>query len=74
MSPEKRTSFLKYAILGLCFLCALPVHSSQRVALVIGNANYEHAPLLANPINNSVDLSAALERLGFAVTRLENLN
>ena len=73
MSPEKRTSFLKYAVLALCFLCALPVHSSQRVALVIGNANYKHAPLLANPINDAVDMSAALERLGFAVTRLENL-
>ena len=74
MSPEKRTFFLKYAVLALCLMCALPVHSSQRVALVIGNANYEHAPLLANPINDSVDLSAALERLGFAVTRLENLS
>ena len=74
MSSEERTFFLKRTVLALCLLCALPVHSSQRVALVIGNANYEHAPLLANPINDAVDLSAALERLGFAVTRLENLS
>ena len=73
-TSKVRTFFLKYAVLALCLLWALPVHSTQRVALVIGNASYQHAPLLANPINDAVDLSAALERLGFSVTRLENLN
>ena len=46
--------------------------AAQRVALVIGNASYAHAPALANPLNDAADMGAALGRLGFAVTRLEN--
>ena len=46
--------------------------AGQRVALVIGNASYAHAPALANPLNDASDIGAVLERLGFAVTRLEN--
>ena len=76
MSHAKRTFFLKYAVLALFLLCALPVHSSQRVSLVIinTNSNYEHALFLANSINDSVDLSVVLERSGLAVNRLENLS
>ena len=48
--------------------------TGQRVALVIGNAVYEHAPSLANPLNDATDIGVALERLGFAVTRLENVS
>ena len=47
--------------------------ASERVALVIGNAAYAHAPALANPLNDAADAGAALGRLGFAVTRLENV-
>ena len=48
------------------------VWASQRIALVIGNAVYEHAPGLANPLNDANDIGAALGRLGFKVTKLEN--
>ena len=65
--------FLKLVCLTLCMLCVVPAQSAQRVALVIGNANYEHATLLANPVNDAIDMSAALDRLGFSVTRLENV-
>ena len=51
---------------------AMPAWAADRVALVIGNAAYSHAPRLANPLNDAADIGAALERLGFAVTRLEN--
>ena len=51
---------------------ALPASASNRVALVIGNAAYSHAPRLANPLNDAADVGDALERLGFAVTRLRN--
>ena len=47
--------------------------SAQRVALVIGNSNYDHVPVLANPRNDASDIGAALERLGFVVTPLENV-
>ena len=53
-------------------LFAMPAAASERVALVIGNAAYAHAPRLANPLNDAADFGAALERLGFAVSRLEN--
>ena len=49
------------------------VLAAERVALVIGNASYAHAPALANPLNDAADVGAALERLGFAVTRLNNV-
>ena len=48
------------------------VLAAPRAALVIGNASYAHAPALANPLNDAADVGAALERLGFKVTRLEN--
>ena len=51
---------------------AAQVRANQRVALVIGNAKYKHAPALANPLNDAGDIGAALGRLGFKVTRLDN--
>ena len=33
---------------------------------------YAHAPSLANPLNDATDIGAALDRLGFSVTRLDN--
>ena len=49
-----------------------PVSAAQRVALVIGNGSYAHAPALANPLNDAADIGGALERLGFRVTRIVN--
>ena len=51
---------------------AAPVHAAKRVALVIGNAEYKHASRLANPLNDAADIAAALGRLGFKVTRLDD--
>ena len=59
------------AVLVLALL-SLPAPASQRVALVVGNADYAHAPALANPLNDAGDVGTALGRLGFSVTRLEN--
>lgn len=43
-----------------------------RQALVIGNSNYQIAPL-TNPKNDVEDMSFTLTKLGFDVTRLEDL-
>ena len=43
-----------------------------RVALTIGNADYAHAAALKTPVNDATEVASALERLGFAVVRLEN--
>ncbi len=52
----------------------IPAQAAPRVALVIGNASYAHAPELENPLNDAADVAAALRRLGFSVTKLENAN
>lgn len=41
--------------------------AEKRVALVMGNGAYEHVPSLENPVNDAVDISAALRSLGFEV-------
>lgn len=43
----------------------------QRVALVIGNGQYKHAPLL-NPVNDAQAIAKALSRSGFKVMLKEN--
>ena len=70
--PIRSLVLLTTAVLLGLLVLATPVTAGQRVALVIGNASYAHAPSLANPLNDANDIGAALERLGFAVTRLPN--
>ena len=60
------------AVLWLAWTGVRPACAAQRAALVIGNGAYAHAPALANPLNDAADVGAALGRLGFSVTRLEN--
>lgn len=50
------------AILGIC---ANPSFAENRVALVIGNGAYHHAPRLTNPAHDAADVTAALKRSGF---------
>ena len=64
-------SMMAAAVLLLSVFVA-PAVAEQRVALVIGNAAYAHAPALATPRIDAADVGAALGRLGFAVTRIEN--
>lgn len=68
----------KLIVLGLLFLSGLlaaapgspePGASIQRIALVIGNANYKEGRL-ANPVNDATDMGARLKELGFKVTTL----
>jgi uncharacterized caspase-like protein len=43
--------------------------SQRRVALVIGNSSYQYAPHLPNPTNDAEAMAAALQKLGFEVTK-----
>lgn len=47
--------------------------TEKRLALVIGNAKYDAAPL-KNPVNDAVDVTSKLRPLGFDVTLLKNAN
>ena len=60
-------------MLILLVLFVGPASASSRVALVIGNADYDHVPKLANPLNDAADVGAALGRLEFSVTHV-NVN
>ncbi len=46
----------------------------DRVALVIGNTDYENLEKLKNPTNDARALAAKLKSVGFTVTLLENLD
>jgi uncharacterized caspase-like protein len=50
---------------------ALPI--GKRVALVIGNAHYRYAGLLANPTRDAQLLASALRNVGFQVTLMTDL-
>jgi hypothetical protein len=43
----------------------------QRIALLIGNGDYELSPL-SNPVNDVTDMAGMLEECGFAVTKVIN--
>jgi uncharacterized caspase-like protein len=51
---------------ALVLLCQ-PAWASKRVALVIGNAAYQNAPTLPNPVNDGAVIAATLKDAGFDV-------
>jgi uncharacterized caspase-like protein len=57
----------------LSLMMIAPASAARRVALVIGNAAYRHAPPLANPGNDAEDIAKTLSQLGFEVTRRQDL-
>ena len=62
---------MRVLALVIAVVAALPVLASERVALVIGNANYKTAPL-DNPVNDARAMARRLSQLGFKVTKVEN--
>lgn len=61
-------------VLGsLVLLGALPLQAERRVALVIGNANYEEGPL-RNTLRDASGMAAALGELGFEVVTATDAN
>ena len=60
------------AVAVLLAMGNLHAHAQSRVALVIGNSAYDNKTVLPNSINDARDIAAALRRLSFAVTEIEN--
>ncbi|WP_339724655.1 caspase family protein [uncultured Paraglaciecola sp.] len=58
---------LTLLLITLCFSAFAFEDNVARFALVIGNQNYQQAPL-KNPINDAESISASLLELGFSVT------
>lgn len=48
------------------------VGTGKRVALVIGNSDYQNTSRLSNPVNDAEDVSTALKGFGFDVLVLKN--
>lgn len=63
--------FIIFSIVTIFFVSA--DQTAPRIALVIGNGNYEVSPL-KNPKNDATDISHALGKLGFNVSTLINSN
>lgn len=51
----------------------VPPPADQRIALVIGNSNYQTAPKLSNPGNDAQSMSQLLNSAGFEVTQATDL-
>jgi hypothetical protein len=66
------TAVLSFAV-SLHFGIA-PSHAERRVALVIGNAEYQSTAALPNPANDAQDMAAALREVGFEVIVETNVN
>ena len=61
------------AALACGLLTAQPAFAQdKKVALVIGNSEYKNVFPLKNPVNDAADIGAALKRIGFDVTTLNN--
>ena len=58
----------------LLFPLAFSVQAAPaRIALVIGNGDYEHAPL-KNPVNDAALMARTLKSVGFEVMKFETLD
>ncbi len=61
------------AACAVTLACLSPAAAQdKRVALVIGNAAYTHAAPMKTALNDASDIGAALSRMGFAVTRVND--
>jgi esterase/lipase superfamily enzyme len=63
-------------ILPAIFVCFAPLraYAEKRVALVIGNSNYQHAPQLITPASDAAAIGLQLTNAGFVVTSALDLN
>ncbi len=48
--------------------------SQKRIALIIGNGDYQHGGYLRNPLNDAEDMSSVLLKLGFEVVLVKDAN
>ena len=60
-----------FSVVALVF-CGADAIADQRVALVIGNSSYQHAPRLPNPVNDAAILTDTFRRSGFSMVEARN--
>jgi uncharacterized caspase-like protein len=62
----RRLAALVAALLAICFASPSAM-ASKRVALVIGNSNYQNAPALTNPANDAAAITEMFKQADFDV-------
>src|SRR3984957_18796879 len=62
----RRLAALVAALLAICFASPSAM-AAKRVALVIGNSNYQNAPALTNPANDAAAITEMFKRADFDV-------
>jgi len=62
-----RTKFYSFFLAAAMLVVGDPAFAEKRVALVIGNAAYQNAPRLPNPVNDGSTIAATLKDAGFDV-------
>lgn len=73
MTKHWKSFVLALASSVLAAFFASPASADRRVALVLGNAEYEHIARLKNPVNDAKDVAETLQNdLGFEVISLVN--
>jgi uncharacterized caspase-like protein len=72
------SNLLRAAVLALATVltsfAAGSARADDKIALVIGNSQYRYVPALTNPTNDAADVAASLQRLGFKVKHLSDLD
>jgi len=56
-----------FVLAAALFLVSQPAFADKRVALVLGNSNYQNVPPLSNPINDGAVMAATFKGAGFDV-------
>ncbi len=70
--PMRTRTVFSLALSLLPFAGGEAFAAERRVALVIGNSSYIHAPALDNPVNDVTAVSVMLEGAGFQVVVTRN--
>ncbi|HEV7323310.1 MAG TPA: caspase domain-containing protein [Ensifer sp.] len=66
--------YLRAVAVLLLFFLSSYAWANKRVALVIGNSAYQHAPQLSNPQNDASDMASKLTGMGFVVVTGRDLD
>jgi hypothetical protein len=70
--PMRTRTVFSLVLSVLLFAGGEAFAAERRVALVIGNSSYIHAPALDNPVNDVTAVSVMLEGAGFQVVETRN--
>jgi hypothetical protein len=63
---------LALALIAFSGVWGSSAQAQNRVALIIGNSNYQNAPVLPTTLNDAGDIAKSFEHMGFATTKLFN--